>query len=291
MPQSAASVRRRRSAAAGFSGIPLNDILAGRANGLAGRGENRKIWESVSKTGRKTGSLLCGKRGDWRLWNRERAESCSTSNTRRRHWRRWRRDKRSARQFRRRRRAGGVPHPLRRAENFPGPDRLDPGEAAPGGPVWDVSSLPGALEEILSVDLLEPEGLHDEGAGRAYALTAEPEFSSIVITSAALPWKGQTRTMAVTLFPNSAGQRITDDTAGPGSVQGGCAAAGSRRYRTLLQSDPAGINPFLRGEENGAGLPGQSHGGGKPPRLFLTGECPAGAVEPRFPVDFPRFSL
>ena len=123
---------------------------------------------------------------------------------------------------------GGVPHPLRRAENFPGPDRLDPGEAAPGGPVWDVSSLPGALEEILSVDLLEPEGLHDEGAGRAYALTAEPEFSSIVITSAALPWKGQTRTMAVTLFPNSAGQRITDDTAGPGSVQGGCAAAGSR---------------------------------------------------------------
>ena len=124
--------------------------------------------------------------------------------------------------------ARGVPHPLRRAENFPGPDRLDPGEVAPGGPVWDVSSLPGALEEILSVDLLEPEGLHDEGAGRAYALTADPEFSSIAITSAALSWKGQTRTMAVTLFPNSAGQRITDDTAGPGSVQGGCAAAGSR---------------------------------------------------------------
>ena len=75
------------------------------------------------------------------------------------------------------------------------------------------------------MDLLEPEGLHDEGAGRAYALTADPEFSSIAITSAALPWKGQTQIMAVTLFPNSAGQRITDDTAGPGSVQGGCAAA------------------------------------------------------------------
>ena len=35
--------------------------------------------EKIEKFGRacqKTGSLLCGKRGDWRLWNRKRGKKC-----------------------------------------------------------------------------------------------------------------------------------------------------------------------------------------------------------------------
>lgn len=99
----------------------------------------------------------------------------------------------------------------------------------------------GALEEILGVDLLEPEGLREEGAGRVYALTADPDFSSITITSEALPWKGQMLTMGVTLFPNSAGQRIADDTAETEPSFCELQGPGACRADVMLLPDRAGI--------------------------------------------------
>lgn len=68
------------------------------------------------------------------------------------------------------------------------------------------------LEDTLGENFLESKGVQEEEKGNHYALTADPEFDSIQITSVSLPWNDYMLTTEITIYPRNKGSKITDDT-------------------------------------------------------------------------------
>lgn len=69
------------------------------------------------------------------------------------------------------------------------------------------------LEDALGTEFLIPEGLQEEKTGNQYALTADPDFDSIAITSVSMPWETYTAFVEMDIFPIQSGSKVTDDSA------------------------------------------------------------------------------
>lgn len=73
----------------------------------------------------------------------------------------------------------------------------------------------GTLKELgntLQIDFLEPKNIEAAASENQYALTADPEFTSVEITSVAIPWEKYTISTEIDIYPKKNGSKITDQT-------------------------------------------------------------------------------
>ena len=105
----------------------------------------------------------------------------------------------------------------------------------------------GTLDDMLGIRLLVPDGLREEAAGSNYAVTADPDFRQVSITSVPVSWEDVTVITKAVIFPREAGSLAADDTVGSdvgalrlksaGGLQADVLIQDSSRSRIILRSD------------------------------------------------------